>query len=98
MTRRTSRGCRVTEKPETHASPLVGWEQRGEDVHGGRLARAVRPVDRALLDAQREVLHGLHILEVLGQALGLDDRGHQFPPERYEPSSVTSSSDTDTLP
>ena len=48
---------------------------RGQQPHGGGLARAVGPdqaEDLALGHAQRQPVHGGHVAERLGQAIGAD--------------------------
>ena len=65
---RTLAGCSATSNPATVAVPPSALDQRGQDVDGGRLARAVgaeQGEDRAPLDGERHVVEHRDFLVAL---------------------------------
>jgi hypothetical protein len=63
--------------PVHQGPPRVRQQQRGQDTHGGRLARAVRPEDAEhgpLWHRQVDATQRAHVPERLGQTLHQDRR------------------------
>ncbi len=80
---RTLFASRTMSKPKMRAVPGGGRHERRQHADEGGLARAVRAEqaeDFAVLDSERERVHGAKIAEALGQVFHFDiGHGYGFP-------------------